>query len=64
MGWGNMPEPSVRADIAAGRLLRLDISEVRVGRYQLQAIYRTDTPPGPAGSWMIRQFAGQVLQEI
>ena len=63
MGWGNMPEPSVRADIAAGRLVRLDIPEIRVVRYPLQAIYQTDTPPGPAGSWMIRQFAGHAAQE-
>ena len=64
MGWGNMPEPSVRADIAAGRLVRLDIPELRAARYPLQAIYRTDTPPGPAGSWMIRQFAGQFVQGV
>jgi DNA-binding transcriptional LysR family regulator len=64
MGWGNMPEPSVRADIAAGRLVRLDIPEMRVVRYPLQAIYRTDTPPGPAGSWMIRRFVGHVVQEV
>jgi hypothetical protein len=25
----------------------------------LFAIYRTDTPPGPAGSWLIARFKGQ-----
>src|SRR6266849_4106033 len=42
-GWGNMPEPSVRADLAAGRLVRLQLPEVRGGAYLLHAIYRTDT---------------------
>ena len=26
---------------------------------ELQAIYRTDTPPGPAGSWLISRFKAQ-----
>jgi len=59
-GWGNMPEPSVRADIAAGRLVRLKLPEVRSGSYPLQAIYRSDGPPGPAGAWLIQRFAHQV----
>ncbi len=59
-GWGNMPEPSVRADIAAGRLVRLKLPEVRSGSYLLQAIYRTDSPPGPAAAWLIQRFADQL----
>ena len=58
-GWGNMPEPSVRTDIAAGRLVRLKLPEVRSGSYPLQAIYRTDSPPGPAAAWLIQRFAHQ-----
>src|SRR5258708_38237092 len=59
-GWGNMPEPSVRADIAAGRLVRLRLPEVRSGSYQLQAIYPTDSPPGPAGARVVQRFAHQL----
>jgi DNA-binding transcriptional LysR family regulator len=59
-GWGNMPEPSVRADIAAGRLVRLKLPEARSGNYPLQAIYRTDNPPGPAAAWLIQRFAHQL----
>jgi DNA-binding transcriptional LysR family regulator len=59
-GWGNMPEPSVRADIAAGRLVRLKLPEVRSGTYLLQAIYRTDNPPGPSAAWLIQRFFHQV----
>jgi DNA-binding transcriptional LysR family regulator len=55
-GWGLMPEPVVRDDLASGRLVRLDLPEVRGGIYQFQAIYRTDSPPGPAATWMIQRF--------
>jgi DNA-binding transcriptional LysR family regulator len=59
IGWGNMPEPMVRDDLAAGRLVHLDMPDCRGGSYRLQAIYRTDTPPGPAGSWLIERFQEQ-----
>ncbi len=63
VGWGNMPEPMVRDDLAAGRLNRLDLSEWSGGFYAFHAIYRTDTPPGPAAAWMIRHFSEQALLE-
>ena len=49
IGWGYMPEPMVREDIEAGRLVRLDMREYKDGIMRLHAIYRTDTPPGPGG---------------
>jgi DNA-binding transcriptional LysR family regulator len=60
VGWGNMPEPNVRDDLAAGRLVRLDLPEARSGTYAFQAMYRTDTPPGPAAAWLIQRFADQM----
>jgi len=63
IGWGNMPEPMVRDDLAAGRLKRLDLSEWTGGFYAFHAIYRTDTPPGPAAAWMIRHFSQQAVSE-
>jgi DNA-binding transcriptional LysR family regulator len=59
VGWGNMPEPNVRDDLAAGRLVRLELPEARSGAYSFQAMYRTDTPPGPAAAWLIQRFADQ-----
>ena len=59
IGWGNMPEAMVREDIAAGRLRQLDLPEWSGGFYAMQAIYRTDTPPGPAAAWLIRHFSDQ-----
>ena len=50
IGLGNMPEPMVRDDLSTGRLKRLDLSEWSGGFYAFHAIYRTDTPPGPAAA--------------
>ena len=54
-----MPEPMVREDIEKGRLVRLDMREYKDAFMRLHAIYRTDTPPGPAGSWLIDRFVAQ-----
>jgi DNA-binding transcriptional LysR family regulator len=59
IGWGYMPEPMVREDIEAGRLIRLDMPEYKDAFIRLHAIYRTDVPPGPAGSWLIARFVAQ-----
>ena len=59
IGWGYMPEPMVREDVKEGRLVRLDMREYKDGFLRLHAIYRTDTPPGPAASWLIDRFVAQ-----
>jgi DNA-binding transcriptional LysR family regulator len=59
IGWGNMPAPMVQKDIDEGRLVHLDLPDTRGGFYTLEAIYRTDTPPGPAASWLIQRFLEQ-----
>jgi DNA-binding transcriptional LysR family regulator len=60
IGWGAMPAPMIADDLAQGRLVHLDMPDARGGEYMLKAIYRTDTPPGPAASWLIARFLGQV----
>lgn len=60
VGWGNMPEPNVHADLVAGRLVRLELPEAKSARYSFQAMYRTDKPPGPAAAWLIERFVDQV----
>lgn len=57
-GWGHMPAAMVQADIDAGDLVR-----IRLENYQpstppiaMFAVYRKDTPPGPAGRWFIDQL--------
>lgn len=56
IGWGGMPEPAVRADIEAGRLVQLDLADWRGGEYTMQAVHMADTPPGPAGRWVIERL--------
>jgi hypothetical protein len=51
-----MPEPAVRDDIAAGRLVQLNLRNWRGGEYNLQAVHKVDTPPGPAGRWLIERL--------
>jgi DNA-binding transcriptional LysR family regulator len=59
IGWGYMPEPLVHEDIDRGRLVRVDVPEYKDGFLRLHAIYRTDTPPGPAASWLVARFETQ-----
>jgi DNA-binding transcriptional LysR family regulator len=59
IGWGNMPEPVVREDLANGRLVVLKIPDWLGAEYTFQAIYRTTVPPGPAASWLIERFVSQ-----
>jgi DNA-binding transcriptional LysR family regulator len=60
IGWGSMPEPMVRDDLEGGRLVQLNMPDFKGGFfYRLNAIYRTDTPPGPAGCWPIARFEAQ-----
>jgi DNA-binding transcriptional LysR family regulator len=61
IGWGGMPEPMVRDDIAAGRLVRIDAPDAPGNRYPLEVFYRADTPPGPAASWLIARFEADCL---
>lgn len=57
LGWGGMPEPAIRADLKAGRLVKLNLRNWRGGEYNLQAVHKVDTPPGPAGRWLIERLA-------
>lgn len=59
IGWGVMPLAMVKDDLAAGVLKHLDIPEIAPFDYLLDAIYRTDTPPGPAATWLIERLRGQ-----
>jgi DNA-binding transcriptional LysR family regulator len=58
LGWGNMPAEMVEADLAAGRLVRLEVAEAPEHRYPIGLIHRIDTPPGPAGAWLAERLAG------
>jgi len=61
IGWGLMPLPLVAEDLRSGRLVRLDMPDAPGGDYGLYAIYRADTPPGPAAAFLIARLAAQMI---
>lgn len=56
VGWGNMPLPLIEPDLVAGTLVRLAMPDHPGGTYRFSGIWRRDTPPGPAASWLLEQF--------
>ena len=61
-GWGHMPIPMVQDDIADGRLVKIRIEglPVRAQVLLMQAVFRRDAPPGPAGRAFIKQLKQKV----
>lgn len=59
IGWGSMPLPIVEPDLVDGTLVRLALPDQLGIDYMFDAIYRTDTPPGPAGSWLLQHVAAR-----
>jgi len=66
IGWGNMPLPMIEPDLVAGTLVRLAMPDHPGGTYRFAGIWRRDTPPGPAASWLLDQFVtlGQTDREL
>ncbi|MCZ4093744.1 LysR family transcriptional regulator [Sinorhizobium psoraleae] len=64
IGWGNMPLPLVRPDLESGTLLRLDMPDHKGGIYRFAGVWRRDTPPGPAASWLLDQFVALGANDI
>lgn len=56
IGWGSMPEPMVRADVASGRLVVLDLPDWSGGHFVMHFVHASAAPPGPAGRWLMRKF--------
>jgi DNA-binding transcriptional LysR family regulator len=53
IGWGNMPRHAVADDLRVGRLVELHLPEAPPLQYALHALWRKDSRPGPASSWML-----------
>jgi len=58
LGWGGMPVHTVEKDLAAGRLVCLELEDSPPGGINLpmSAVYRSADPPGPAGRWFIERL--------
>jgi DNA-binding transcriptional LysR family regulator len=54
-GFGVLPMHVIEADLASGALVEITTEDTpRGGRLiEMWAVYRTDSPPGPAGRWFI-----------
>lgn len=56
IGWGSMPRHVVRDDLATGALVELALPEQPAIDYALVALWRRDTPPGPAATWVLDEL--------
>src|SRR6195256_4911092 len=58
LGWGGMPMGVIEADLAKGSLVKIRLEDVPEGMLvmAMSAVFRTDTPPGPAGRWLIERL--------
>ena len=54
-GFGGKPMHAIEADLASGALVEITAEDAPTGGHVLEmgAVYRTDSPPGPAGRWFI-----------
>lgn len=59
IGWGMMPLAMVTDDLKAGTLVELDLPDGAAFDYLIDAIYCSDTPPGPAAAWLVERFRQQ-----
>jgi DNA-binding transcriptional LysR family regulator len=62
LGWGNMPEEMVADDLAAERLVRLELEEGDQHHFPISLVHRVDAPPGPAGRWLAARLETQMGQ--
>lgn len=58
IGWGSMPRHAVRDDLRNGALVELVLPERPPIDYSLVALWRKDSPPGPAATWVLDQLPG------
>jgi DNA-binding transcriptional LysR family regulator len=69
-GFGFMPLHVIEADLARGELIQVSAEETPAAGHAvaMSAVYRTDSPPGPAGRWFIDHLkqgdARQVQQPL
>jgi DNA-binding transcriptional LysR family regulator len=57
-GFGGMPLHAIEADLASGALVEIATEGAPSGGRSIEmwAVYRTDSPPGPAGRWFIERL--------
>jgi DNA-binding transcriptional LysR family regulator len=60
-GFGNMPRFMVEDELANGKLccVRIEMPSYLKLLIPMRAVYRNETPPGPAGRWLIQHLKGR-----
>ncbi|CCM78940.1 LysR family transcriptional regulator [Rhizobium mesoamericanum] len=59
LGWGSMPTWMIKADLAAGSLVELNVDPgvwPQGDQMPMHAVHRSGAPPGPAGRWLIERL--------
>lgn len=65
LGWGGMPRHMVADDLAAGRLVELDMADKSDWpRLQMEVVARRDKALGPAGRWMAERLSGRACPAL
>jgi DNA-binding transcriptional LysR family regulator len=66
LGFGLMPLHMIEADLASGALVRIIAESSPFDGYAvaMSAIYRTDSPPGPAGRWFIENLKQEEARRL
>jgi DNA-binding transcriptional LysR family regulator len=66
LGFGALPLHLVEADLASGALVQIATEGEPPGgnMISMSAIYRTDSPPGPAGRWFIERLKQEGIEQL
>lgn len=66
LGFGGMPLHCMEADLASGALIEIAFEDAPPGGYvtSMSAIFRTDSPPGPAGRWFIERLKQEDARQL
>ena len=62
LGWGGMPAGAIETDLANGSLVKIGIEDIPDANLvmAMSAVYRTESPPGPAGRWLVERLKSNV----
>jgi DNA-binding transcriptional LysR family regulator len=66
LGWGGMPTAVVETDLANRSLVKIAMEDVPDASLvmAMSAVYRTETPPGPAGRWLIERLKSDTVPRV
>jgi DNA-binding transcriptional LysR family regulator len=64
LGYGALPLHVIEADLASGALVQIRLEDAPSEGFviAMSAIYRTDSPPGPAGRWFMERLKHEVAE--